>query len=59
MAPNEDKLWRPFDPDEVRTLAYEKRKLEEAHQVKAGEVGNVVEQSQNLPAWNTFGVRSS
>jgi len=32
-----------IDPDEVRKLADEKRKLEEAQQLKAGEVEKVVE----------------
>src|ERR1043166_6429403 len=32
-----------IDPDEVKTLAEEKRRLEEAQQLKAGEVEKVVE----------------
>jgi hypothetical protein len=38
-----------IDPDEVRKLADEKRKLEEAQQLKAGEVEKVVE--TRLRAW--------
>ena len=41
-----DDLKRRFegiDPDEVRKLTDEKRKLEEAHQVKAGEVEKVID----------------
>ena len=32
-----------IDPDEVRKLAEEKRRLEEAQQIKAGEVEKVIE----------------
>ena len=37
------KRFEGIDPDEVRKLADEKRKLEEAQQVKAGEVDKVIE----------------
>jgi hypothetical protein len=37
------KRFEGIDPDEVRTLADEKRKLEEAQQLKAGEVEKVIE----------------
>ena len=37
------KRFEGIDPDEVRTLADEKRKLEEAAQLKAGEVEKVFE----------------
>ena len=38
-----EKRFEGIDPDEVRQLAEEKRKLEEAQQLKAGEVDKVVE----------------
>src|ERR1041385_1478686 len=37
------KRFEGIDPDEVRKLAEEKRKLEEAQQIKGGEVEKVVE----------------
>lgn len=46
LAKERDELKQRFegiDPDEVRKLAEEKRKLEEAQQVKAGEVDKVID----------------
>src|SRR5688572_16813167 len=46
LAKERDELKQRFDgidPEEVRKLAEEKRKLEEAQQVKAGEVDKVIE----------------
>jgi len=40
---DEKKRFEGIDPNEVRKLADEKRKLEEQHQIKAGEVDKVIE----------------
>ena len=50
---NQLKRFEGIDPDAVRQLAEDKRKLEEAQQIKAGEVDKVIEAANppQVPNW--------